>query len=51
MTRGAIKNINLSLSSLGHCIRDSVYRMLWYTARYYWRTSTSVWFTLVYWDM
>ena len=37
MTRGAI--------------HDSVYRMLWYTARYYWCTSASVGFTVVYWDV
>ena len=37
MTRGAI--------------HDSVYRMLWYTAGYYWRTSASVGFTVVYWDV
>ena len=32
-------------------IHDSVYRMLWYTARYYWCTSASVGFTVVYWDV
>ena len=32
-------------------IHDSVYRMLWYTAGYYWRTSASVGFTVVYWDV